>query len=179
MNLLQQSATRETLDAIEKRPGFFYCPYLRTRQKPLDKKGWLVDGKRHLGAHFPLAVFTKNASSRSPPVGRRRTYLAEEKFRRSARTGNGNGNNGPLLHVTPNADYQQSPWASNDADGRPPLHVTPNADCPQSRGPSGAADYYHMAAANDGWTASSNEGTASDNVYDWTYSSPAWTAFSG
>ena len=41
------------------------CPYLRLRQKNMDKNAWMPHGILHNGAHFPLAVFTRNSSARS------------------------------------------------------------------------------------------------------------------
>ena len=45
-----------------------YCPYIRFKQKPAEQleEAWLFDGEMHNGAHYPLAVFTHNASRRSP-----------------------------------------------------------------------------------------------------------------
>ena len=64
--LLTPSTLPEYLDQIPKRSGKFYCPYIRFRQKPLAVMEWLVDGRvLHNGAHFPLCVFTHNASARS------------------------------------------------------------------------------------------------------------------
>jgi hypothetical protein len=60
------------LDRIPARQGANYCPYLRFRQKALDKEEWLVGETMHAGAHFPLCVFTKNASSRSNEARERR-----------------------------------------------------------------------------------------------------------
>ena len=75
-DLLRPSSTPAHLDRIPHRPGgkgATYCPYLRFRQKALDKEEWLVDKKIvHAGAHFPLCVFTKNASGRSDDAMQRR-----------------------------------------------------------------------------------------------------------
>jgi hypothetical protein len=70
--LLSLSTTQEELDQIPRRPGKQYCPYLRFRQKPLNVLEWLVDGNVHNGAHFPLCVFTHNASHRSKESHERR-----------------------------------------------------------------------------------------------------------
>ena len=61
--LLSPTTREDALKAMD-RPND-YCPYLRTKQKAMSHEHWLWQGARHNGAHFPLAVFTKNASSRS------------------------------------------------------------------------------------------------------------------
>ena len=72
---------------LPKRTGTF-CPYLRLKQKVLDKKEWMVkhtDGNgvahvgMHNGAHFPLCVFTNNERARS----RQKQYERSQKKRRS------------------------------------------------------------------------------------------------
>ena len=57
-DLLRPSSTQAHLDLIPRREGkgAGYCPYLRFRQKALDKEEWLVDKEMHSGAHFPLCV---------------------------------------------------------------------------------------------------------------------------
>ena len=64
-DLLTPSTSAEELKRIPRREGVFYCPYLRLKHKPLDKSEWLVGGGVHLGAHFPLCMFTENARARS------------------------------------------------------------------------------------------------------------------
>ena len=85
-DLLRPSSTQAHLDLIPRREGKgeSYCPYLRFRQKALDKDEWLVDTKMHAGAHFPLCVFTKNASSRSDDAMQRRALKSREKGKRGA-----------------------------------------------------------------------------------------------
>ena len=63
--LLTLTTTRRELESIRPREGVGYCQYLRLKQKAMDREEWLVDGSVHNGAHFPLCVFTKNASARS------------------------------------------------------------------------------------------------------------------
>ena len=79
-DLLTLSITREELDSIPKREGSLYCPYLRLKQKTMDKDEWLVDGELHYGAHFPLCIFTKNSSARSEDSARRRASEAWTKL---------------------------------------------------------------------------------------------------
>ena len=84
-SLLTPTDTEQSLAAIEGRPGKNYCRYLRLKQKPLRQEDWLTDGEPHNGAHFPLAVFTNNSSSRS-------AERAEERFARSKKCkGKGKG----------------------------------------------------------------------------------------
>ena len=63
--LLTPTTTDGELAQIPKRTNSFYCPYLRFKEKRMDKEEWLVDGELHNGAHFPLCVFTNNSRSRS------------------------------------------------------------------------------------------------------------------
>jgi len=63
VDLLTPSTTPQDLDRIE--ATGHYCPYLRLKQKPMDRGDWLVDEAIHNGAHFPLCVFTNNARARS------------------------------------------------------------------------------------------------------------------
>ena len=86
-DLLWPSSTQAHLDLIPQREGGrgeHYCPYLRFRQKALDKDEWLVDTKMHAGAHFPLCVFTKNASSRSDDAIKKRALKKREQGKRGA-----------------------------------------------------------------------------------------------
>ena len=80
-DLLRPSSTQAHLDLIPRREGkgAGYCPYLRFRQKALDKEEWLVDKEMHSGAHFPLCVFTKNASGRSGEAMQRRALRGRAK----------------------------------------------------------------------------------------------------
>ncbi len=64
-DLLTPSTAVAELHAREKREGTWYCPYLRIKQKELDRNEWLVNDVIHNGAHFPLCVWTHNASARS------------------------------------------------------------------------------------------------------------------
>ena len=64
-DLLHPSTTKKFLRSQKKGNGSHYCPHLRLKEKRLDSRDWLVDGQMHLGAHFPLCVFTRNASARS------------------------------------------------------------------------------------------------------------------
>jgi hypothetical protein len=73
-HLLRPSTTQAHLDLIPPRKGTNYCPYLRFRQKALDKEEWLVEKEMHSGAHFPLCVFTRNSSARSE-AGRQKRAL--------------------------------------------------------------------------------------------------------
>jgi len=72
VDLLTPSTTVEQLAAIPKRDGTSYCPYLRLKQKMLDKDEWLVDGVVHNGAHFPLCMWTNGARARSEEASKRR-----------------------------------------------------------------------------------------------------------
>ena len=69
--LLQPSTAVAELAAVP-RPDL-YCPYLRLRQKKMDRGAWLGrDGELHNGAHYPLCVFTNNARARSKEGEERR-----------------------------------------------------------------------------------------------------------
>ena len=65
-----------------------FCPYLRLHQKAMDQSEWL-SGKRkmHNGAHFPLCVFTKNASARSKEAQRRRVEKQKTRWKVSGKEG--------------------------------------------------------------------------------------------
>jgi hypothetical protein len=83
-DLLQPEQEEQELAAtLQRRPGSVYCPYIRFKQKPLEKDFWLVGGELHNGAHFPLVVFTNNASSRSEEkqVERSEKYRAKRDAR--------------------------------------------------------------------------------------------------
>ena len=71
-DLLDPATTPEELELIEKPVGMMGCGYLRVRQKVLDPNEWLVQGKPHNGAHFPLCIFTQNESHRSDDARQRR-----------------------------------------------------------------------------------------------------------
>jgi len=77
-DLLIPSTSYQELQAIPRTN--FYCPYLRVTQKRMDKNEWRVGDRIHNGAHFPLCVFTKNASARSRDAAKRR---GEKPRRRS------------------------------------------------------------------------------------------------
>ena len=65
-DLLTPSTTQEKLEELQANSESRYCAYLRTNEKRMDIEEWLQnDGRTHNGAHFPLCVFTKNASARS------------------------------------------------------------------------------------------------------------------
>ena len=65
-DLLTPTSSQRELDAIPRRPPWNYCPYLRVKQKNMSEDEWrLPDGSLHNGAHFPLCIFTHNASARS------------------------------------------------------------------------------------------------------------------
>ena len=74
IDLLTPSTTEETLEALQAKKAGVHCPYLRLRQKGMDKKEWLVDGQIHNGAHFPLCVFTNNARARSAEKAAKRAH---------------------------------------------------------------------------------------------------------
>ena len=71
-DLLTPSAAVAELQARPNREGTWYCPYLRIKQKALDRNEWLVNDVIHNGAHFPLCVFTNNARARSAEKARER-----------------------------------------------------------------------------------------------------------
>jgi hypothetical protein len=64
-DLLGPSTTIEELRSIKKRQGSTSAPYLRLKQKTMDRSEWLVGEQVHNGAHFPLCVFTNNSRARS------------------------------------------------------------------------------------------------------------------
>ena len=66
VDLLTPTCTQQELDAIPRQSPWHFCPYLRVKQKDMSQDAWLLpDGKLHHGAHFPLCIFTNNASQRS------------------------------------------------------------------------------------------------------------------
>ena len=78
-DLLTPSTSDYELQLMPRRQ--FYCPYLRIKQKQMDKAEWRVGEDIHNGAHFPLCVFTNNARARS----------MEKAMARSSRRGKGKG----------------------------------------------------------------------------------------
>ncbi len=88
VDLLTPSTTPEELRDLQSQKQGFYCPYLRLRQKRMDKEEWLVRDiskgsyiqcEIHNGAHFPLCVFTNNARARSEEKCRERN---EKRWRK-------------------------------------------------------------------------------------------------
>ena len=74
-DLLTPSTPQEELDQLQanRAKSRYYRAYLRTNEKRMDIAEWLQnDGRTHNGAHFPLCVFTKNASARSASAEKRR-----------------------------------------------------------------------------------------------------------
>ena len=65
--------------------GKGYCPFLRIKQKMMDPNEWMTeecptDGKFfHNGSHYPLAVWTNNASSRSKEAWDRRQQKKKDR----------------------------------------------------------------------------------------------------
>ncbi len=78
-DLLTPSTTTEELQRIPHRAGVWYRPYLRLKQKSMDRNEWLVDGNMHNGAHFPLCVFTNNARARSEEKAKMRSQKGKTK----------------------------------------------------------------------------------------------------
>ena len=72
-DLLTSSTTAGELNEMCANKTNVHCPYLRLRLKPMDKNEWIVEGQIHNGAHFPLCVFTHNASARSKEACVRRS----------------------------------------------------------------------------------------------------------
>jgi hypothetical protein len=109
-DLLEPSTTREELDAIPFRKDSHYCPYLRLKQKQMDRAEWLVaDGSTqtvHNGAHFPLCVFTHNASARSETRVRER---AENSRLRKGKGAKGSGKYGRWRTAVADATYYGKP----------------------------------------------------------------------
>ena len=79
VELLTLSTTQEELDMLPRGKNK-YCPHLRFKQKKMDLAEWLVDGKMHNGAHFPLCVFTHNASGRSKEKAMERASKQKETY---------------------------------------------------------------------------------------------------
>ena len=105
-DLLTPSTTQKDLATIPIREGKKYCPYLRLKQKEVDRKYWIPQGGNlHNGAHFPLLVYTKSASGRS---------LHREKARDARSKGQRKGK-GP-----------QEAWGETSSQTRPPLHKPPS-----------------------------------------------------
>jgi hypothetical protein len=93
-DLLTLSTTTDELESIPRRAGVCYCAYLRLKQKPMDRREWLVEGNMHNGAHFPLCVFTCNARARSQEAEQERARKRNSK-KGSCSTNKGKGK-GPL-----------------------------------------------------------------------------------
>ena len=74
------SAAVAELQARPKREGTWYCPYLRIKQKAMDRKEWLVNDVIHNGAHFPLCAFTNNSRARSADKARERAQKAKGRI---------------------------------------------------------------------------------------------------
>ena len=75
-DLLTPSTPQEELEQLQANRDWWrgYRAYLRTNEKRMDIEEWLQnDGRTHNGAHFPLCVFTKNASARSASADKRRS----------------------------------------------------------------------------------------------------------
>ena len=53
--------------------GWYYCAYLRLKQKDMDTNECLMGKDFHRGAHFPLCVFTNNARARGAEKARERS----------------------------------------------------------------------------------------------------------
>ena len=116
VDLLTPSTLDETLEALQAKKTGVHCPHLRLRQKPMDKREWLVDGQIHNGAHFPLCVFTNNARARSAERAaeraRRKGHGAKGKSMRSA-TGIGKSKH-------ENTPPSQDPWGQPIGPPPPP-----------------------------------------------------------
>ena len=89
-DLLRPSTEVADLYALPKREDSYYCPYLRLKQKQLNKNEWLVNGTLHNGAHFPLCVWTHNASARSAERAQERAKKTRA-HKRAKGKGNGKG----------------------------------------------------------------------------------------
>ena len=72
VELLKSTSTLAELQTIPRREGVDLCPYLRFKQKKMDKSEWLLNNKMHNGAHFPLCVFTNNSRARSQVASAKR-----------------------------------------------------------------------------------------------------------
>ena len=79
-NLLTPSTAVADLQKIPKRENVLYCPFLRIKQKKMDRREWLVNDGIHNGAHFPLCIFTNNARARSAEKARERAAKANERI---------------------------------------------------------------------------------------------------
>ena len=112
-DLLTPSTTTEELENIPRREGKHYCPYLRLKQKPMNKNEWLVGGIMHNGAHFPLCVFTNNSSARSEEAVKMRNNRLWEKKGKGAKGRKGSWeSNRPDTAVAENAYSGKGPKGS-------------------------------------------------------------------
>jgi hypothetical protein len=91
-DLLTVSTPPDNLQEKKPRPGKHFCPYLRLKQKDMDKTEWLVDGVMHNGAHFPLCVFTNNARARSE-AGQEKRRIKRESSQNNSKGSKGSGKN--------------------------------------------------------------------------------------
>ena len=81
-DLLEPSTAVAELERLKEEAANAYCPYLRLNQKFMDQSEWLSKtGQIHNGAHFPLCVFTKNASARSKAAAARRAEKGRNRRR--------------------------------------------------------------------------------------------------
>ena len=89
----------------------------------MDMSEWLVDGKMHNGAHFPLCVFTKNASARSNDKAIERAIKKEANVRagkgRSGQSSAKGASKGAEKGSVPAAaaDNEWGSYASNPREG--------------------------------------------------------------
>ena len=117
VDLLTPSTPQSELDLIREREPGNHCPFLRLTEKRLNINEWLVDGVMHNGAHFPLCVFTKNASARSAEKVRERAYKRTQK--KGAGKGSGKQNHGGM-------PFSNRPWYVNASAAAPTGNGTQN-----------------------------------------------------
>lgn len=81
-DLLTPSTAVAELQQRPCREGTWYNPYLRIKQKRMDKAVWMVDEDVHNGAHFPLCAFTNNSSARSKERAQERAQMRRPQGQR-------------------------------------------------------------------------------------------------
>ena len=179
-DLLAPSTTKQDLDLLaSQRPrGNFYCPYLRLKQKPLDKGEWLVDAQVHNGAHFPLQAHTNNARARSAEKAIARAEKSKGKAKGKGKEQSGKGKHATAVaEESPNSSAvaEESPNSTAVAEeSKKSAPIAPVASQPQPQSQTqfeGYSSQWWNQTAGD-WNRSSGSSS-----WDWKYSTWTWNAW--
>ena len=155
---------------------FNYCQWLKTKQKQLDVKEWLVDGEVHNGAHFPLLVFTNNESGRSQASDDHRAK--GKKGMKGSGSGKGKRGSGKGTAVaevvTPGQGDGTWPYFDRQWRTYPSASSNSYASAPSSSSGQWRADMGSVPAAD--WSSWRSNWTSSDARSAWS-SSDAWSGW--